>query len=71
MPNMGYCRFENTLSDLQDCCDNLEKFDYGDLSVSEATQAEKLIELCRQIADAYDDEDIERIMAQYTEYTDE
>ena len=24
MANMSYCRFENTLSDLQDCFDNIE-----------------------------------------------
>lgn len=25
MPNMSYCRFENTYLDLQDCIDNMHK----------------------------------------------
>ncbi len=32
MGNMSYCRFENTLGDLQDCYDNI---DDPDLSESE------------------------------------
>ena len=67
MANMGYCRFENTLSDLRDCYDNLEQFEYGDLSLSEAEAAVRLIKLCRQIADNYEGEDIEGILKQYTE----
>lgn len=27
MSNMGYCRFQNTLSDLQDCYDNMSEIE--------------------------------------------
>lgn len=30
MPNMSYCRFENTASDLQDCFDNWEDKELND-----------------------------------------
>ena len=55
MPNMSYCRFENTLSDLQDCYDALgEMGDYEkELSESEAEAATGMIRLCRRIADDY------------------
>lgn len=46
--NMSYCRFQNTLIDLQDCyeyMDNKEK-----LSEQEQKAHEKLIELCTHIA---------------------
>ena len=48
--NMGYCRFENTLTDLEDCFDHLE----DDLSESEAEARDNLIELCKTIADSYE-----------------
>lgn len=47
MPNMSYCRFENTLRDLRDCYDNL---DSDTVSQGEAKAREALIELCKQIA---------------------
>jgi hypothetical protein len=52
MANMGYCRFENTKADLQDCMDKLEEigFDYRQLSKSEAAAAEFLVQMCRDIA---------------------
>ena len=67
MSNMSYCKFENTLEDLRDCYQSLEQFDYGELSESEAEAAARLINLCRQIADNYEGEDIEGILKQYTE----
>ena len=48
MANMSYCRFENTLSDLEDCRDALDKGD--SLSEREARKAKALIDLCRDIA---------------------
>ena len=54
---MSYCRFQNTLADLQDCFDALAEID-GDtfeLSGSERIAAEKLIELCSELHYAYDD----------------
>lgn len=52
MANMSYCRFENTLSDLKDCRDALDRGD--SLSEREVKKAKALIDLCREIAD-YDD----------------
>jgi len=56
MANMGYCRFQNTLSDLQDCNDHL----YEDLSEKEERARTWLVKLCKQIAEDYwleEDED--------------
>lgn len=43
MANMGYCRFENTLADLQDCYEHLND---DDLSEEEKKAKEALIDLC-------------------------
>lgn len=42
MGNMGYCRFQNTSGDLQDCWDDV-------LSDSEQEAKKEIIELCRDI----------------------
>lgn len=47
--NMSYCRFENTLAALRDCYDSMDE----DVSESEATARQKLIELCAEIAAEY------------------
>ena len=49
MPNMSYCRFRNTLKDLQDCQNAL--FDNDVLSPEEGKAAHELIAMCREIAD--------------------
>ncbi len=49
MSNMSYCRFENTLPDLQDCRDALGDGLDG-LSVSERLAARELVQMCKQIA---------------------
>ena len=46
MSNMSYCRFQNTLSDLRDCSENLRD---GDLSMEEASARRQLLELCMQM----------------------
>ena len=48
MPNMSYCRFENTFKDLQDCFENL---DDQDLSYTEEMYKVKLVKLCKAITD--------------------
>lgn len=52
MPNMSYCRFENTLNDLEDCfevmCD--PSFSYDNLSGSEKEGYDKLLKLCKDIS---------------------
>ena len=52
MPNMSYCRFENTLRDLRDCFDNM---DSNDLSESEFYARKQMIELCTVIASECED----------------
>ena len=46
MANMGYCRFRNTLKDLQDCQDHI----HDDLSKEEKKARRELVELCKEIA---------------------
>jgi hypothetical protein len=48
MPNMSYCRFQNTLKDLRECNDHLD-----DQNLSEDEEAARiaLIKLCEIIAE--------------------
>jgi len=52
MPNMNYCRFSNTLSDLKDCCQYMD--DQAE-SPEEEEAKQKLIKLCRAIAADYEE----------------
>ena len=59
MSNMSYCRFENTLLDLRDCRDALISID-GDLdqlSDTEKRAAQRLIDVCRDIANDFGERD--------------
>ena len=47
MANMSYCRFQNTVGDLQDCWDNI---DAGYLSEEEKSARERLIKICVDVA---------------------
>jgi len=49
MANMSYCRFQNTLSDLQDCYENMD----NDLPEEEQEAKEELISLCKDIVREY------------------
>lgn len=53
MPNMSYCRFQNTLEDLRDCEEHIED---GDWSPEEIKARERLIKLCKSIAGDYADD---------------
>jgi len=55
MGNMSYCRFENTLSDLDVCYDHLN----DKLSKEESDARKKLVQLCKDIADEFNEEDID------------
>lgn len=59
MANMSYCRFENTLSDLEDCRDALDRGD--SLSEREVGKAKALIALCREIVGNYDDDYVDSL----------
>lgn len=54
MPNMSYCRFENTFNDLKDCLTSMENED--ELSESEQKFKEKLIKLCSTISEYFDED---------------
>jgi hypothetical protein len=54
MANMGYCRFQNTLSDLRDC---LEHLDDDDLSEEEQNARKRLIKVCKQVVEYSCDEE--------------
>ena len=49
MSNMSYCRFQNTVSDLRDCSENMD----DQLSDDEEKARIRLIKLCVDIADDY------------------
>jgi hypothetical protein len=55
MANMAYCRFKNTLEDLEDCRRALNGMgDYrSELSEEELEEARKLLRLCELLADDY------------------
>lgn len=60
MPNMSYCRFQNTSRDLSDCYENM-----GDtLSGEEFAARARVIELARRIVYEYGE-------AEFEEETDE
>lgn len=52
--NMSYCRFENTVTDLRDCEENISE----NLSKDEHRARLKLIEICRDIVEAADNGDV-------------
>lgn len=45
MPNMSYCRFQNTVRDLDDCYDHMR----DELSEDEEAAKKELIATCSQI----------------------
>jgi hypothetical protein len=51
MGNMGYCRFQNTLRDLEDCDHAL--YSEEELSEEEIMARDKLVALCARIAKDY------------------
>ena len=64
MANTSYCRFHNTLINLYDCQNALEDFiQKGENIISskeERMYAKKLIAVCKQIADSYEESYIDR-----------
>ncbi len=59
MSNMSYCRFRNTLPDLQDCYDHLwdneETEEYEGLSPEESAARKQLIDLCKWISEQFEE----------------
>jgi hypothetical protein len=61
--NMSYCRFQNTLGDLEDCQDALNDVGCGGpeaLSANEQRAAKRMLAVCREMVadwgDFFDDE---------------
>lgn len=72
MGNMSYCRFENTLRDLQDCHRAMN--DGLELSQSEQRNFIRMVELCRDITDMYEgysEKELKAISSEYDEDEDD
>jgi hypothetical protein len=63
MPNMSYCRFENTAKDMQDCVYAIEERDVYDFGDYELRGFKQVLELAQEIVNMEDD--IERIIEYY------
>jgi len=63
MPNMSYCRFENTAKDMQDCVYAIEERDVYEFSAYELRGFKHVLELAQEIVDMEDD--IEKIIEHY------
>lgn len=61
MPNMSYCRFENTARDLRDCLDTIRNGEIDELNSYELDGLIKIQEMSQDIVDEkeYIDEIIE------------
>lgn len=59
MPNMSYCRFENTFKDLDECYESINFEDPDKLSDSEAAYRKRLIDLCGDIWRDFGDQEEE------------
>ena len=56
MPNMSYCRYENTSYDLQDVVDALSDYDVDEkLSTGELRGLNTILELAKDIVDMEDE----------------
>jgi len=67
MPNMSYCRYENTSLDMQDVVDTLYDSDCGeDLSQYERRGLKTILELAKDIVDMEDK--IENILQNQHDY---
>lgn len=66
MPNMSYCRFQNTRLDLRDCVDNFHNID----SEEEHRARQRLVALAKQIVDLYES-DPAQVDEKFVEVDDE
>ena len=63
MPNMSYCRFENTVTDMRDCINAIEDGETDELSNYEIRALEEFLDLARDITNL--EHDIEQILEDY------
>ena len=54
---MSYCRFRNTLGDLQDCVSALNEVTVGaeELSFDEKRAAKSMLQVCREYIDTFEE----------------
>lgn len=57
MSNMSYCVFENTYNDLEEALERLDTVEFEKLSKSEKRYRNKLVALCKEIADDFEQEE--------------
>jgi len=69
MPNMSYCRFNNTLNDLRDCENALEEEEA--MSRVERSKALFLIDVCKRISKNYEGDSDEEILNSFKKDEDE
>lgn len=55
MSNMSYCRWENTYEDLLDCIESIGEVETKELSKTEQKFKEKVLELCYENANLYEE----------------
>ena len=63
MPNMSYCRFENTVKDMNDCLNAIEDREVNDLSDYELRALKDFLELGQVIVNLKPE--IEEIIEEY------
>ena len=64
MPNMSYCRFENTVKDMRDCINAIEDGETDELSNYEVNALSSFLDLAREITNL--EPEIEGIIEEYT-----
>ena len=63
MPNMSYCRFENTTKDMRDCINAIEDQETDELSNYEINALKSFLLLAREITEL--EYEIEEIIEKY------
>ena len=63
MPNMSYCRFENTVTDMRDCINAIEDRETDELSNYEVNALSNFLDLAREITNL--EYEIEEILGEY------
>lgn len=63
MPNMSYCRFENTVLDMNDCLNAIEYREVNNLSDYELRALKDFLELGQAILD--NEDEIKRIIEEH------
>jgi hypothetical protein len=63
MPNMSYCRFENTTKDMRDCINAIEDQETDELSSYEINALKNFLFLAREITEL--EYEIEEIIERY------